>query len=116
MEYGKPYREQRPWGSFEEFTENEKSTVKIITVNPHQAFSLQRHEHREERWHIISGQGTVTIGEENFPTTPGDEFDVKPGVNHRIEAGESPVVVLEISIGDFSEEDIIRLKDKYGRV
>ena len=112
----KPYREERPWGEFLEFTENEKSTVKIITVNPGQAFSLQHHEHREERWHVISGEGTITVGSENFPVEIGKNFDIHPGVDHRIEAGSVPVVILEVSLGDFSEDDIVRLQDKYGRV
>ena len=111
----KPYREERPWGSFLRFTLNEKSTVKIITVNSHEAFSLQHHEHREEKWHIISGSGTVTIGTEKFQVEPDKEFDIKPGVDHRVEASDSPVVFLEVAVGEFNEEDIVRIKDKYGR-
>ena len=114
-EQNKSYREERPWGIFEQFTENEKSTVKIITVNPGQAFSLQYHEHREECWRVISGEGTITIGEDKFPVQVGAEFDIKPGTKHQVEAGEIPVVILEISLGDFSEDDIVRIKDKYGR-
>jgi mannose-1-phosphate guanylyltransferase/mannose-6-phosphate isomerase len=30
--------------------------------------------------------------------------------------GESPVRILEISFGEFDEDDIIRLEDVYGRV
>ena len=29
----KIYKEERPWGVFEQFTHNENSTVKILTVN-----------------------------------------------------------------------------------
>ncbi len=115
-EGGKPYKEERPWGSFERFTENEKSTVKIITVNPHEAFSLQHHERREEKWHILGGEGKITVGEETFLVEVGKDFDIKPGIDHRVEAGDKAVVILEVSLGDFNEEDIIRIKDKYGRV
>ncbi|MEK7117452.1 MAG: mannose-6-phosphate isomerase, partial [Patescibacteria group bacterium] len=38
-------KEQRPWGGFERFTKNERTTVKILTLNPEQEFSLQEHEH-----------------------------------------------------------------------
>jgi len=112
----KPYREERPWGSFLRFTLNENSTVKIITVNPGEAFSLQYHNGREECWHIISGDGTVTVGEEKFPINPGNDFYINSGVNHRVEAGSSAVVFLEIAFGEFQEEDIVRVEDKYGRV
>ena len=47
-------KEVRPWGNFERFTLNEQSTVKIITVNPGEAFSLQVHGHREEFWRGVS--------------------------------------------------------------
>ena len=113
--FDKPYREERPWGSFLKFTENKKSTVKIITVNAGEAFSLQHHQNREERWHIISGSGFVTVGEEKFPVEPGKEFLIKPEIDHRVEAGNENVVFLEVAVGEFSEEDIVRIKDKYGR-
>jgi mannose-6-phosphate isomerase len=36
---------------------------------------------------------------------------------HRLStAGESEVRILEISFGEFDEEDIVRLDDVYGRV
>ncbi|HEY4501282.1 MAG TPA: hypothetical protein VJI70_03425 [Candidatus Paceibacterota bacterium] len=40
--------EERPWGNFERFTLNEKTTVKIITVNAGESISLQTHENRDE--------------------------------------------------------------------
>ena len=50
-------KEQRPWGNFERFTLNEKTTVKIITVNAGEELSLQKHNNRTEFWKIISGSG-----------------------------------------------------------
>ena len=36
---------------------------------------------------------------------------------HRLSAiGEEPVRILEISFGEFDEEDIVRLEDLYGRI
>ena len=32
---------EKPWGGFEQFTLNEISTVKILTIKPGQTFSLQ---------------------------------------------------------------------------
>ena len=48
----KKYKEKRPWGGFEQFTINEKSTVKILTLLPRQKFSLQYHKKRKEFWLI----------------------------------------------------------------
>ena len=49
----------RPWGRFEQFTHNEVSTVKLITVAPGQRLSLQVHEHRDELWVVTRGPVTA---------------------------------------------------------
>ena len=108
-------KEERPWGAFERFTLNEPSTVKIIAVNPGEAFSLQSHKHRDEFWHIISGSGTVTLGERSQQVKMGDNFWSPKGTEHRMEAEGSGVEFLEISFGEFDEGDIIRVEDRYGR-
>ena len=115
MEPPKPIREERPWGEYIEFTRNTPSTVKIITVKPHEALSLQWHHNRDEFWHVISGTGTITKGMETFPAKPGDQFFLPRTANHRVEADDKPFVFLEIALGDAAETDIVRLDDKYGR-
>ena len=112
----KPYREKKPWGDYEKFTENENSTVKILTINPGEAFSLQHHANRDEYWHVLSGKGRLMIGKETLDLKLKEDYFIPRGTSHRIEALEEKVVVLEISFGDFDEEDIVRLEDKYGRV
>lgn len=109
-------KEVRPWGSFERFTLNEASTVKIITVKAGEAFSLQTHAHRSEFWRIIGGTGTVTIGGLVHDAHPGETYAIPQGSTHRAEGGPNGLVFLEIALGEFDENDITRLEDKYGRV
>lgn len=111
-----PYFEKRPWGSFTKFSDNEKVTVKIITVEPNQAFSLQTHAHRDEFWKILSGNGFVTLDDNSLPIEIGSEFNIPRGTKHRLTAGSAPVSFLEIARGDFDENDIERIEDNYGRV
>ncbi len=108
-------KEERPWGNFERFTLNEKTTVKIITVNAGQSISLQTHEHRDEFWRVISGSGTVHINGKDTEAREGDAFFGKRGQEHRIVGGPEGFKCLEIAFGDFDEGDIKRLEDKYGR-
>jgi mannose-6-phosphate isomerase-like protein (cupin superfamily) len=115
MQSPKPYREVRPWGEFVEFTKNSPSTVKIITVKPGEALSLQHHAGRDEFWRILSGDGFITIGEDRIAAHPGDEYFAPRGTNHRMEGGATPLSILEISFGQFDENDIVRLDDRYGR-
>ncbi|OGG43980.1 mannose-6-phosphate isomerase [Candidatus Kaiserbacteria bacterium RIFCSPHIGHO2_01_FULL_48_10] len=108
-------REERPWGSFERFTLNEPTTVKIIVVNLNEAFSLQTHEHRDEYWRVLKGSGTFTIGDEEKSAAAGESYYVPQGTEHRATAGPEGLVLLEIAFGDFDESDIKRIEDKYGR-
>jgi len=112
----KVFQVERPWGDFRQFTHNDLSTVKIITIKPNEMLSLQSHKHRTEFWHIIAGRGIVEIGETKKNTVTGDEHAIPIGAKHRLSAGPEGVQVLEIAIGDFDEEDIIHYEDKYGRI
>lgn len=106
----------RPWGCFEQFTLNEVSTVKLHYVNKGESTSLQFHNKRDEFWKVVKGSPEITIGENVFTSEVGDEYDISAGTAHRISAPNDDVVILEISLGDFDEEDIVRLEDKYNRI
>lgn len=110
-----PFTDKRPWGYFRQFTLNEPTTVKILSVDPSQELSLQSHEHRREFWRVITGSPTLTIGDKKIVAQPGDEFMVEIGQKHRIATTDTPVIILEISYGKFDEDDITRYEDRYGR-
>ena len=106
----------RPWGSFRQFTENESSTIKIISVNTGQKLSLQYHKKRSEFWVVLAGNPSITIGETTIAAKKGDEFSIPKETIHRIGAPDNDVEILEIASGEFDENDIVRLDDAYGRV
>lgn len=108
-------KENRPWGNFERFTLNEKTTVKIVAVNAGEAISLQTHEHRDEFWRVIKGSGVIRIGENDNQSNAGDALFCPRGSEHRIAGGPDGISILEIAFGDFDENDINRLEDRYGR-
>ncbi len=112
----KKYIENRPWGKFEQFTHNEKSTVKIISVKPRQKLSLQYHKKRTEFWRFLDNEAKVTINKKTIKVKAGSEVIIKKGTLHTVEALKKPVRFLEIAEGNFDENDIIRIEDKYGRV
>ncbi|MBI5405731.1 phosphomannose isomerase type II C-terminal cupin domain [Candidatus Kaiserbacteria bacterium] len=108
-------KEERPWGNFERFTLNEKTTVKIVTVNARESISLQTHEYRDEFWRVIKGTGVIRIGEKDNDAHEGDAFFSPRESEHRVTGGLEGLVFLEIAFGDFDESDIKRLEDRYGR-
>ena len=113
----KIYTERRPWGKFLRFTSNEKSTVKIIEVNPGEILSLQSHRFRSEFWYVLQGSPTFVIGKRSKKYKAGQSAVIKKGVKHRISnTGKGVVRILEISTGRFDEKDIVRYEDIYGRI
>lgn len=106
---------KRPWGEFEQFSLNEKSTVKILTIKPKQELSLQSHKKRDELWKIIEGNAIVTIGKKEHNAKEGDYFLIKKNKTHQLKAKNKKTRILEISFGVFDENDETRILDKYGR-
>jgi mannose-6-phosphate isomerase-like protein (cupin superfamily) len=109
------YKEERPWGSFERFTDNEVSTVKLIHMAPGKRLSLQRHKKRAEFWRAVDGSGKATIDGVAHPLNKGDEVTVPLGALHRLEGGPEGLTVLEIITGEYDENDIERIEDDFGR-
>lgn len=108
-------KETRPWGGFERFTLNEATTVKIVTVKPGEAISLQTHKNRDEFWRVIFGSGVITLNDTDHPAKAGDNFFSPRGTKHRVAASPEGLSFLEIAFGTFDEADIHRLEDRYGR-
>ena len=108
-------RTQKPWGYFEQFTNNLESTVKLLYIKEGASLSLQTHKERDELWYIIEGEGVAILEEELHELFPGDSFYVPKGKKHRYTA-KTDTRILEISTGYFDETDIERFEDKYGRV
>lgn len=104
----------KPWGNFEQFSCNEKSTVKILNVGSSESLSLQLHNNRDEYWKILEGTGVINIGNKTYQAKEGDEFWIPKKTIHRI-IGVTDTKVLEISFGEFDENDIVRYDDIYGR-
>ena len=109
---------EKPWGSFDQFALNTPCTVKILTCNPGQKLSLQRHRHRGELWVALDPGVVVDRDGQELRPAVGEEIWLPLGSTHRLrcDAGTPrPVRVLEVSLGTFDETDIERLQDDYGR-
>ncbi len=116
-----PVVDGRPWGEFVKFCENEKATVKVIKIEPGQQLSVKTHEHRDEMW-VALDQGLVAlVGDKTIfmkdIVIGEDPVWVPRGVPHSIKNVNVGLDArfLEISFGDFDENDIKRIKDRYGR-
>jgi mannose-6-phosphate isomerase len=107
---------EKPWGKFEQYTHNMLSTVKIITVLPGGALSLQYHHRRDELWVVLDDGAQIEVGDRVIQPRVGDKVFIPRTTAHRLSStGDSLVRILEVSFGEFDEDDIVRLEDVYGR-
>ena len=109
------YSEVRPWGKFEKFHENKLCTVKLIYVNPNSRLSLQYHKKRSEFWKIVNGIAHIELDDKFFVLEEGQTIEIPNKARHRVETKETKCVILEISYGEFDENDIVRVEDDYNR-
>ncbi len=113
--YGKIFADERPWGSFEQFTCNSPSTVKIISVQAGKRLSLQSHEKRDELWTALDDNVIVEIDGAVKILKNGEKAFIPRHSRHRLSAGDKDIHILEISFGEFDENDVARYEDDFGR-
>ena len=109
--------ESRPWGSFTILEEGAQFKVKRLTVNPGHSTSLQYHKHRSERWIVVQGVATVTLGSKSYEIEENEWFHIPLNEKHRLSNnGKKVMQLIEVQYGDYlGEDDIIRIEDHYGR-
>jgi len=105
----------KPWGRFLQFTQNEKTTVKILELKKGEETSLQRHKNRNEFWYAIDDGIEVWVKGRKYTLKKGDSIYIPKKSLHKL-VGRKHGRILEISFGNFSEKDIERISDKYGRI
>lgn len=112
------YREERPWGSFENILDNDNCKVKIIIIKSGKRPSYQYHKQRAEYWVIIEGIAHVTLDDVEQDYNIGQIVFVPTGTAHRVEnRGLTDLKFIEIQTGTyFGEDDIVRLEDDFGRI
>ncbi|MEQ5767644.1 mannose-1-phosphate guanylyltransferase/mannose-6-phosphate isomerase [Halomonas sp. H33-56] len=107
----------RPWGAYDSIDVGERYQVKRITVNPGEKLSVQMHHHRAEHWVVVSGTAKVLNGEESYLVSENQSTYIPVGQIHSLEnPGVIPLEIIEVQSGSYlGEDDIVRLKDMYGR-
>ena len=116
--YIKPFVEQieqqvmyaeKSWGSFTVLDVQEDSlTIKSVLLPGH-ALHYHSHEHRDEVWTVMGGQGKAVIDGVERSLSPGDVVSMPAGCRHTVSAC-SELKIIEVQLGrNISVED----KQKY---
>lgn len=111
-----PYTVTKPWGYELVWARTDRYVGKILHIEAGQVLSLQYHEKKDETIHVLSGEIVfrVQAGEEltERRMVAGESYHIAPPTIHQMEA-VTTADLLEVSTPEV--EDVVRLKDRYGR-
>ena len=108
---------QRPWGQFTNIFVGKNFQVKELVVKSGGILSLQKHKYRSENWVVVEGKANVTLNKKNIILHKSDSIFIPQGAVHRIQNREKSILkIIEVQTGSYlGEDDIVRIKDIYGR-
>jgi mannose-6-phosphate isomerase-like protein (cupin superfamily) len=96
--------------------ETPNTKVKELVVNPGKSLTMQRHQYRNELWHVVEGIATV-IEERQSSNSKNTYYkhntvNIPIGVWHQLQNNENePLKIVEIQYGQKCEEDDIERKN-----
>ena len=99
---------EKSWGSFRVLdVEEESMTIKVI-LNPGHRMNYHSHEHRNEIWNVIAGNGKAILDGREQTVKPGDVLYMPAGCRHTIIA-DTELKVIESQLGrDITVQDKIK--------
>ena len=115
--YIKPYAEkmtqqiryaEKSWGSFTVLdVQPEALSIRIVLLEGHE-LHYHSHEHRNEVWTVMSGEGVVILDGKRRDVSAGDVIKIPVGMKHTVRA-VTELKIMEVQIGrDISVEDKIK--------
>ncbi len=112
-----PYRVDKPWGHELIWARTDRYVGKILHIEPGHVLSLQYHSKKDETIFVLSGEIILRLqqGETLIERRmrEGEALHIAPPTIHQFEAVVS-TDLLEASTPEI--DDVVRLKDRYGRV
>lgn len=108
---------EKPWGRELWWAANDLYAGKLLYIDKGHRLSLQFHRHKDETSYLLDGRLLVAQGPSEdelreWLAEPGDSWRNEPEVVHTITALEDSVVI-EASTPQL--DDVVRLRDDYGR-
>ncbi len=112
-----PYRVDKPWGYELIWAQTDRYVGKILHIEPGHLLSLQYHHKKDESIYVLAGEIVLRLQQGDTlierRVVQGEAFHIHAKLIHQFEAVE-PSDLLEASTPEL--DDIVRLKDRYGRV
>ncbi len=90
---------EKSWGSYTVVDASEKSLTIKIELNAGNRMKYHSHEHRDEVWTVVSGEGRAVIDGVTQKVYPGSVMSLKANTKHTLIA-DTNMRVVEVQIGD----------------
>ncbi|MBO4899733.1 MAG: cupin domain-containing protein [Lachnospiraceae bacterium] len=97
---------EKSWGEFRVIDVEDDSLTIRVTLNPGHEMNYHSHEHRDEIWTVLSGEGVSVVDGEKRKVGPGDVIQISAGAKHMIHAFTA-LRIMEVQLGKE-----IRVSDK----
>ena len=111
-----PYRVEKPWGYELVWARTDRYVGKILHIEPGQVLSLQYHNRKDETIHVLRGEILFRVQVDGKLTErrmrEGESYHITPPTVHQMEAVTASDL-LEASTPEV--DDVVRVKDRYGR-
>ena len=112
-----PYRVEKPWGHELIWAKTDRYVGKVLHIEPGHVLSLQYHNRKDESIYVLTGEIILRLRQGDTlierRVTQGEAFHIPPKLVHQFEA----VVASDLLEASTPElDDVVRLKDRYGRV
>lgn len=89
---------EKSWGSFRVLDMEEDSATIKVTLHPGHRMNYHSHEHRDEVWTVISGEGRTIVDGMEQKVKAGDVITMAAGCRHTIIA-DTELHVIEVQLG-----------------
>lgn len=109
----RPMYEERRWGEYKVIdeithTDGNKTLTKQVLVHAGKFITYQTHEHRDEVWTFVDGEGLLVIEGQEIKVTKGKTIHIAKGTKHAIKA-LTDLRFIEVQSGNLLlEEDTTR--------
>lgn len=108
---------EKSWGNFNVLdVERDSLTIKI-TLLPGHRLHYHSHEHRDETWTVVSGEGIAVLDDAEVQLKPGIMLRLPAGCRHTMIA-RTEMTVIEVQIGEnvsVDDKQKYSLENRYGK-
>ena len=89
---------EKSWGSYKILDVEEGGITLKVTLLPGHSMNYHSHEHRDETWTVLEGEGVAIVDDVERKVSVGDVILLPKGTKHMIKA-DSLLKIMEVQVG-----------------